>query len=88
MDHLNEELRGAAWFKSSYSGSSGGDCVEIAVLPGLRVGVRDSKRPGGPALVVTACGWGDFRRGMRDGRLTPRADGGPEAPGGGRPSPG
>ncbi|MEU8270568.1 DUF397 domain-containing protein [Sphaerisporangium sp. NPDC049002] len=69
MDHLNDELREAAWFKSSYSGSSGGDCVEVAALPGARVGVRDSKDPGGPALVFTAGEWTDFSRRVKDGHL-------------------
>ncbi|MEV7967634.1 DUF397 domain-containing protein [Sphaerisporangium sp. NPDC088356] len=69
MDHLNDELRDAAWFKSSYSGSSGGDCVEVAALPGARVGVRDSKDPAGPALIFTGCEWDLFRRGLGDGRL-------------------
>ncbi|MEU7401807.1 DUF397 domain-containing protein [Streptomyces sp. NPDC044948] len=31
-----------AWFKSSYSGSSGDDCIEVAVS-GQAVCVRDSK---------------------------------------------
>ncbi|MEU1055018.1 DUF397 domain-containing protein [Streptomyces sp. NPDC005876] len=31
-----------AWFKSSYSGSQGDDCIEIAVTE-LAVRVRDSK---------------------------------------------
>ncbi|MFC4587164.1 DUF397 domain-containing protein [Sphaerisporangium corydalis] len=64
---LNDEFRQAAWCKSSYSGSSGGDCVEVAVLPGGRVGVRDSKDPAGPALVVTAGGWTGFSRCVKDG---------------------
>ncbi|MGW5674301.1 DUF397 domain-containing protein [Streptomyces sp. NPDC003860] len=45
------ELR---WVKSSYS-DNGGDCVEVAVnvvATGV-VPVRDSKRPGGPVLVVS-----------------------------------
>ncbi|MCD0447830.1 DUF397 domain-containing protein [Actinocorallia sp. API 0066] len=33
------------WRKSSYSGGGGGNCVEVASLPGS-VGVRDSKNPG------------------------------------------
>lgn len=34
-----------AWRKSSYSGSNGGECVEIAIgIPGT-VPVRDSKDP-------------------------------------------
>ncbi|MCD0448864.1 DUF397 domain-containing protein [Actinocorallia sp. API 0066] len=32
------------WRKSSYSGPQGGDCVEVAPLPGA-IGVRDSKNP-------------------------------------------
>ena len=38
-----------AWFKSSYSGTNGGDCVEVAAAPGT-VHVRDSKDSGGPVL--------------------------------------
>ncbi|MFH9012773.1 DUF397 domain-containing protein [Streptomyces sp. NPDC017943] len=33
------------WRKSSYSGNTGGDCVEVAEL-GSVVAVRDSKDPG------------------------------------------
>ncbi|MFG3108394.1 DUF397 domain-containing protein [Streptomyces tendae] len=32
------------WFKSSYSGGEGNECVEVAAL-GSWVGVRDSKVP-------------------------------------------
>ena len=39
----------AHWRKSSYSGSEGGECVEVADL-GARVAVRDSKAPHGPVL--------------------------------------
>ena len=49
MDHLNDELRDAAWVKAARSGSSGGNCVEVAHLAGGRVGVRDSKNPTGAA---------------------------------------
>ncbi|MFF3561920.1 DUF397 domain-containing protein [Streptomyces sp. NPDC002574] len=48
-----------AWFKSSYSGSEGGDCVEVAVGPAT-VHVRDSKDPAGPALAFTAEQWSAF----------------------------
>ncbi len=48
-----------AWFKSSYSGTEGGDCVEVAVLPSA-VHVRDSKDKDGPALVVTPEAWSAF----------------------------
>lgn len=52
-----DELR---WFKSSYSGSGGGDCVEVAV--GLdAVYVRDSKAVGGgPVLRFGRDEWAAF----------------------------
>jgi uncharacterized protein DUF397 len=48
------------WFKSSYSGSDGGDCVEVAA--GLdAVYVRDSKAAGsGPALRIDRDQWAAF----------------------------
>ncbi|WAL95914.1 DUF397 domain-containing protein [Streptomyces sp. Je 1-369] len=50
----------ANWRKSSYSNSSGGDCVEIAIgLPG-RVPIRDSKLTAGPTLVFPATAWAPF----------------------------
>ncbi|MGI8332382.1 DUF397 domain-containing protein [Actinomadura scrupuli] len=49
----------AAWRKSSRSGPTGGDCVEVAPLPGV-VAVRDSKNPGGPALVFSHATWRSF----------------------------
>jgi hypothetical protein len=45
------DLSAVRWRKSSHSGDTGGDCVEVAGLPGA-VAVRDSKNPGGPALVL------------------------------------
>ncbi|MFI2424258.1 DUF397 domain-containing protein [Streptomyces sp. NPDC018955] len=48
-----------AWFKSSYSGTEGGDCVEVA--PGTAVVcVRDSKAAAGPMLVVSREAWAGF----------------------------
>lgn len=41
-----------AWRKSSYSGSEGGTCVELADLV-TAVGIRDSKNSEGPSLVVS-----------------------------------
>ncbi|MDI3405923.1 DUF397 domain-containing protein [Streptomyces cavernicola] len=32
--HTNQDLTGAAWRKSSYSGDTGGDCIECAPLNG------------------------------------------------------
>nr|WP_240772595.1 DUF397 domain-containing protein [Nocardia sp. CS682] len=52
-------MTGARWKTSSYS-ESGSQCVEVAFLDGGRVGVRDSKNPGGPALVFTRGDWAAF----------------------------
>lgn len=56
-----EHFPGAAtWRKSSYSDGEGGDCLEVADgLVGL-VPVRDSKVPGGPAVVFGAPAWAAF----------------------------
>jgi hypothetical protein len=48
-----------AWFKSSYSGSSGDDCVEVAVAE-QDVHVRDSKDVTRPHFAVTRQGWSRF----------------------------
>jgi hypothetical protein len=48
-----------AWFKSSYSGSSGDNCVEVAVHR-TAVLVRDSKDTGRPALAVSRNAWAAF----------------------------
>ncbi|MEU6966478.1 DUF397 domain-containing protein [Kitasatospora aureofaciens] len=48
-----------AWFKSSHSGTEGGNCVEVAVNPGT-VHVRDSKDKTGPQLCFTPEAWTDF----------------------------
>jgi len=54
------ELTDAKWRKSTRSGSSGGDCVEVADnLPGI-VGVRDSKDPAGPTLTFGPASWRAF----------------------------
>ncbi|MER7403352.1 DUF397 domain-containing protein [Streptomyces sp. NPDC000070] len=43
----------AAWRKSSYSGTSGGECVEVADLGAPGVGVRDSKHREAGVLTVS-----------------------------------
>jgi hypothetical protein len=61
---------GATWRKSSRSQGAGGDCVEVAMVPGF-VGVRDSKQDGeGPILVFTPSEWGAFIAGAVDGEFT------------------
>ncbi|MFF9054594.1 DUF397 domain-containing protein [Streptomyces erythrochromogenes] len=49
----------SAWFKSSYSGGGGGECVEVATASGT-VHVRDSKRLTGPVLTLGPDAWAGF----------------------------
>ncbi|MFD7688969.1 DUF397 domain-containing protein [Streptomyces sp. NPDC059781] len=48
------------WIKSSYSTSSGPDCVEVATPDESHVFVRDSKNPNSPHLVLAATTWATF----------------------------
>ncbi|MEU6245315.1 DUF397 domain-containing protein [Streptomyces sp. NPDC047024] len=48
-----------AWHKSTYSGTEGGQCVEIAAGPGA-VRIRDSKATARPALTVSPAAWTEF----------------------------
>ncbi|MFI6695219.1 DUF397 domain-containing protein [Streptomyces sp. NPDC050433] len=62
MRSVRPDLTQAAWRKSSYSNSDGGDCVEVSDgFPGV-VPVRDSKVSAGPALVFPAPAWQAFVR--------------------------
>ncbi|MCD7439635.1 DUF397 domain-containing protein [Streptomyces lincolnensis] len=56
-----------AWFKSSYSSGSEGDCVEVALTPAT-VHVRDSKDREGARLAVSAVAWTEFMNAGREGR--------------------
>ncbi|QIY71702.1 DUF397 domain-containing protein [Streptomyces sp. RLB1-33] len=53
-----------AWFKSSYSGNEGGECLEIATRSET-VHIRDSKNLTGPTLAVTPTTWTAFLRTVR-----------------------
>jgi hypothetical protein len=60
------DLTEAKWRKSTHSGGSEGNCVEIATnLPGI-VALRDSKNPTGPALIFTADDWRIFLSRLMD----------------------
>ncbi|WP_043464688.1 DUF397 domain-containing protein [Kitasatospora sp. MBT66] len=48
-----------AWFKSSYSGNEGGECVEVAEATSA-VLVRDSKDKSGPRLTFSPAAWEAF----------------------------
>ncbi|MEV6261072.1 DUF397 domain-containing protein [Streptomyces sp. NPDC051784] len=54
------------WFKSSYSGSDGGNCLEVAytrpesATRPATVHLRDSKNPDGPTFTTTPAAWTAF----------------------------
>ncbi|WP_406454008.1 DUF397 domain-containing protein [Streptomyces sp. NBC_00876] len=48
-----------AWFKSSYSGSGGDNCIEVA-LHAEAVHVRDSKDTARRPFTVSTAAWSDF----------------------------
>ncbi|MFG3017113.1 DUF397 domain-containing protein [Streptomyces sp. NPDC048254] len=52
------------WFKSSYSGGSGTECVECAYNCGSTL-IRDSKHVHGPILAVQGSTWGAFIGALR-----------------------
>lgn len=57
MDRYDTQC--ASWRKSSYSTSTGQNCVEVAALPDA-IGVRDSKRPAEGHLAVPPAVWTAF----------------------------
>lgn len=64
----NLNLTGAIWRKSSYSGDTGGECVEVAHLT-PHIAVRDSKNPGAGAFSVTPEAFAAFVAGAVQGPL-------------------
>ncbi|MEU6810097.1 DUF397 domain-containing protein [Streptomyces sp. NPDC046831] len=56
------------WFKSSYSGDEGGECVEVAA-GATAVHVRDSKERGGPRLAFARGAWAGFVAGLGRNRV-------------------
>ncbi|WP_097970716.1 DUF397 domain-containing protein [Streptomyces sp. gb14] len=58
------------WRKSSYSGSESGSCLEVQDHHATAVPVRDSKVPGGPALLIPAAGWTSFVDAVKRGTLS------------------
>lgn len=51
------------WRKSTHSGGSTGDCVEVGSDSGVRV--RDTKNNGaGPELVFASTAWTEFLRSL------------------------
>ncbi|MGK8501031.1 DUF397 domain-containing protein [Nocardia asiatica] len=67
------DLSGAKWFKSVHSGEADA-CVQVAWLDAGHVGVRDSKNPTGPALIITPDQWDTFTARVRDGAFDLHSD--------------
>ncbi|WP_435284813.1 DUF397 domain-containing protein [Streptomyces koelreuteriae] len=49
---ISKDLTNARWRKSSYSGNTGGECVEVAALT-LGLAMRDSKNPEAGILTLS-----------------------------------
>ena len=62
------ELAGARWRKSARS-SAQGNCIELAKLVGAEVAIRNSRDPGGPALVFTDAELDAFLGGVKEGEF-------------------
>jgi hypothetical protein len=64
-DLTSMDMSRATWKKSSHSGDSGGNCVEVTTnLPGA-IAIRDSKNPHGSALTFTPSEWSTFLSGIK-----------------------
>ncbi|MBT1098070.1 DUF397 domain-containing protein [Streptomyces sp. Tu102] len=61
-------LHNVNWQKSSYS-TADGNCVEVALLTGGDVAMRNSRDPHGPALVYTQAEIAAFIAGVKDGEF-------------------
>lgn len=69
-----EQVSGASWRKSSHSGANG-NCVEVAELPTGEVAMRNSRDPGGPALIYSRDEIAAFVAGVKDNEFDlPLAD--------------
>ncbi|MFD0551463.1 DUF397 domain-containing protein [Streptomyces rectiviolaceus] len=69
--HRVRPLNGTAWRKSTYSGSGGGECIEIAPAQcNGTIAIRDSKNPEGPAFTIAQGAFASFTAAAATGGLT------------------
>jgi hypothetical protein len=70
MHHQHRQIPSATdgWFKSSYSGYQGGNCVEGLHLSS-GIAIRDSKDKTGPTLQFTAHAWQALVADIKTGKL-------------------
>lgn len=68
MDELTTAYSKSRWKKSLYSGSNGGNCVEVMSLPENGRAIRDSKNPR-QVLVVGGTQWDLFVADIKQHRL-------------------
>jgi hypothetical protein len=63
------DLSKAEWCKSSWSSGDDPQCVEVATNLAAIVAVRDSKNPGGHALVFSRAEWRTFLQAVKIGNM-------------------
>jgi len=68
----------ARWVKSTHSGPTGGNCVEMACLGDGRVAVRNSRHPADSALLFGREEWDAFVAAVA-GRRAPAEGGNPSS---------
>ncbi len=67
MAPRHPDLSQAIWHKSSYSSSTGQNCVEVATNVAEVVVVRDSKCPKDQVLLFANVDWQSFVLGVKTG---------------------
>ncbi|MCX4549593.1 DUF397 domain-containing protein [Streptomyces sp. NBC_01387] len=66
---MRHDLPTDAWKKSSYSGDTQGQCIEIQAVPHDSVAVGDSKDRSRGAFLFPTSTWADFVTGIKKGPL-------------------
>lgn len=66
---MRHDLPAYAWTKSSYSGDTGGQCVEAQAVLAEGVAVGDSKDRGRGAFIFPTPAWGAFVTSIKTGTL-------------------